>query len=70
MTSEHLWTAMDVAEFLRVSRSWVYLHTSNGELPYLRVGGLVRFDPEAVRAHARGDPPPSTPVVPLRPKVG
>lgn len=52
---ESLWDAKDVARFLKVSRSWVYQKTEAGELPCLRVGGLVRFEPEAVRAWARGD---------------
>jgi excisionase family DNA binding protein len=50
-----LWTAIDVAAFLRVSRSWVYHRAESGELPYLRVGGLLRFDPEAIRNFARGE---------------
>lgn len=62
--SEPLWDAKDVAAFLKVSRSWVYLHTEDGTLPSLRIGGLRRFDPEAIRAYARGEWKP-TPVVPF-----
>lgn len=51
---ESLWDAKDVALFLKVSRSWVYQKAEAGDLPYLRVGGLVRFEPEAIRAWARG----------------
>lgn len=50
-----LWNANDAARYLRVSRSWVYQHAESGDLPCLRVGGLVRFDPEVVRAFARGE---------------
>jgi excisionase family DNA binding protein len=63
---ESLWTANEVASYLRVSRSWVYHRAESGELPCLRVGGLVRFDPEAIRAFARGEKPPGAKVVALR----
>ena len=48
-----LWDAHDVARYLKVSRSWVYHRAEGGELPHLRVGGLLRFDAEAVRVFAR-----------------
>jgi excisionase family DNA binding protein len=51
---DRLWDAKDVASYLKVSRSWVYHRAEGGELPCLRIGGLLRFDPEAVRAFARG----------------
>jgi excisionase family DNA binding protein len=49
-----LWDANDVARYLRVSRSWVYHRSESGALPCLRIGGLVRFDPAAIIAFARG----------------
>jgi excisionase family DNA binding protein len=52
-----LWDANDVATYLKVSRSWVYQRAESGELRCLRVGGLVRFDPEEVQAFARGEVP-------------
>lgn len=60
---EALWDARDVAAYLKVSRSWVYQKSEAGLLPCLRVGGLVRFDPGAIRAWARGAP---AVVIPLR----
>jgi excisionase family DNA binding protein len=51
---ETLWDARDVARYLKVSRSWVYQKAEAGLLPYLRVGGLVRFVPERIRALALG----------------
>ena len=48
-----LWDANDVALYLKVSRSWVYHRAEAGQLPHLRVGGLLRFDPEAVRVFAK-----------------
>ena len=50
-----LWDANDVARYLKVSRSWVYQRAEAGMLPCLRLGGLLRFDPEKVRAFARGE---------------
>lgn len=50
-----LWDAKDVARYLRVSRSWVYHRAESDQLPHLRVGGLLRFEPDAIRAYARGE---------------
>lgn len=52
---ESLWTAKDVATYLRASRSWVYQRAEAGALPSLQIGGLLRFEPEAIRAFARGE---------------
>jgi excisionase family DNA binding protein len=51
--NETLWDANDVARYLKVSRSWVYHRAEAGQLPHLRVGALLRFDPSAIRAFAR-----------------
>jgi excisionase family DNA binding protein len=53
-----LWDAKDAARYLKVSRSWIYQRAESGLLPCLRVGGLIRFDPEAIRAFARGEVQP------------
>ena len=50
-----LWTAADVARYLRSSLSFVYKVAEAGKLPCLRVGSMLRFDPDDVRAFARGD---------------
>ena len=52
---ETLWDALDVARYCKTSRSWVYQQAESGRLPHLRIGGLLRFDPERVRAFARGE---------------
>jgi excisionase family DNA binding protein len=49
-----LWTVAEVAAYLRVSRSWVYHRSAARLLPCLRVGALLRFDPDAIRAYAQG----------------
>jgi excisionase family DNA binding protein len=56
MSNDSLWSATDVARYLKVSRSWVYHRAEAGLLPYLRVGGLLRFDPSAIRAFVRATP--------------
>jgi predicted DNA-binding transcriptional regulator AlpA len=52
-----LWNPTDVARFLQVSRSWVYQKVEAGLLPVIRLPGssLLRFEPEAIRAFARGE---------------
>lgn len=61
---EPLWTAGDVATYLQVSTSWVYMHAEAETIPSVRIGGLRRFHPEAIRAYARGEWKPA-PVVPF-----
>ena len=53
---DELLTVEEVAELLKVSRSWVYEHTrargvpASERLPHIKVGKYVRFDARAVRA--------------------
>lgn len=47
-----LWTAREVATFLKCSTSWVYLHSEAGTLPSVRICGLRRFVPAEVAAWA------------------
>ena len=53
--SKSLWTAGDVASFLSVSTRWVYERAARGDLPCVRFGGHVRFEPNAVRGYLRGN---------------
>jgi excisionase family DNA binding protein len=55
LNDDRLWDADDVAGFLTVSRSMVYKLEQAGELPCVRIGSRVRFEPATVRAFARGD---------------
>lgn len=52
---ETLWTAVDVARYLKCSRSLIYQKAEAGMIPYLRVGGLLRFDPHVVQRWVRGE---------------
>ena len=48
--SDTLWTTDEVADFFRVSIKTVFNLRKTG-LPYLQLGGAVRFDPQEVRAY-------------------
>jgi predicted DNA-binding transcriptional regulator AlpA len=56
-TPEPLWDVHDVSRFFKSSRSWVYHRAEGGELPCIRIGGLLRFDPQAIRALVRTEKP-------------
>ena len=68
---ERLWSPSDVATYLQVSRSWVYQKAEAGLLPVIRMPGssLLRFEPEKIRAYARGEWAPAK-VVPLPDRRG
>jgi|GraSoi2013_100cm_1033763.scaffolds.fasta_scaffold87902_2 excisionase family DNA binding protein len=50
-----LWAVADVATFLRVSKSWVYQAAASGTLPCIRLGALLRFEADTLRAWVRGE---------------
>jgi excisionase family DNA binding protein len=43
-------TAEEVAQLLRVDRSSVYRWVEQGLLPAIKIGRIVRFNPDAVKA--------------------
>lgn len=48
---EELWTVKDVASYLKMSPSSVYSSLTNRDaIPALRMGSMIRFDPDAVKA--------------------
>jgi predicted DNA-binding transcriptional regulator AlpA len=57
---DRLWTVNEVADFLQVSTSWVYKQSSAGLLPSRRLAFHLRFDPDEVRAYARGEWQPAS----------
>jgi excisionase family DNA binding protein len=69
LRADGLWDVGDVAEYLKVSRSWVYHRAETRQLPHVRVGGLLRFDPTAIRSFARGEAPPAKTGVALQNKA-
>jgi excisionase family DNA binding protein len=58
MPVDSLLTVEQVAAILGVRKSWVYERTRHGEIPCVKLGGLLRFDPKDlprwVEAHKRG----------------
>lgn len=50
LSDDRLWQVADVARFLGCSKSWVYRESGAGRLPSLNIGGLLRFDPNEIRA--------------------
>ena len=49
--SSNLMTAAEVAKILNCSPSWVYKAADRGEIPAVRLGAMLRFNPEALRAY-------------------
>ena len=45
-----LWDVDAVARYLNASKSWVYKAAERGELPCIRIGAMLRFAPNSVRA--------------------
>lgn len=50
---ESQWTVREAARFLSCSVSWVYKAAAKGQIPCVRIGAMLRFDPEQLRAFAR-----------------
>ena len=55
LASKALWDARDVATFFKASRNWVYQQAELGKIPCVRIGGLLRFDPEKIKALGNGE---------------
>ncbi|MBV6507391.1 MAG: hypothetical protein JJLCMIEE_00436 [Acidimicrobiales bacterium] len=52
MPPERLWTVADVAEYLAVTERTVRAWQTEHRLPFLKIGGVVRFRPADVTAWA------------------
>jgi excisionase family DNA binding protein len=48
--AERLWTVDEVADYLRASPRTVHRRIADGTIPVVRIGGLLRFRPDAVAA--------------------
>ena len=53
--SERLLTKQEIADFLRVSIKMIDRKVSLNEIPYLKIGRLVRFSKKEVLAWAEGN---------------
>ena len=45
---KRLLTVKEVMDLLGVSRSWLYDAAARGALPCIRLGGMLRFDPDQI----------------------
>lgn len=50
LADDSLWDVKDIAHVLKASVSWVYKAVERGELPCIRIGAMVRFEPAAIRS--------------------
>ena len=58
--NQNLWTVKEVADYLRVSSSWVYKEASADRLPVRHMGAMLRFVPSEIEAFALGNWQPKT----------
>ena len=52
---DHALTAPELTQILNVSRAFIYRLAASGQIPSMRVGKTVRFDPKCVAAWLRKD---------------
>lgn len=65
---ERLWRVRDVCAFLGMGKTFVYQRAAAGDLPSLKLGSSLRFDPDEVRAWKERQGRVSAPVVSLAPR--
>jgi excisionase family DNA binding protein len=51
--NDKIWKTKDVAEYLQASESWVRHAAAEGRLPCMKIGGLLRFNPNADQLAAK-----------------
>ena len=56
---EDLWDVARTAQYLGLSRHWVYKAVATGTIPYRKIGAAVRFVPSEIKAWALRKPPGS-----------
>jgi excisionase family DNA binding protein len=47
--ADRLWDVKDVARFIGMSPSYVYKAAESGEIPCVRFGSKVKFNPDVIR---------------------
>ena len=50
----HMLTIKELSAWLNIKESTLYLWVSKNKIPYRRIHGLVRFEPEAIQAWLNG----------------
>lgn len=51
--AENQWRVKEAAKFLSCSISWIYKAAAKGQIPCIRIGAMLRFDPERLRTFAK-----------------
>lgn len=46
---EDLWSVKEATKFLGCKKTWLYLACERGEVPHVRLGAMIRFEPEVLR---------------------
>jgi hypothetical protein len=64
-----LWTVEDLMTWAQVSKSWVYQKAAAGLLPCIKLGGLLRFEPAAIKRFFLSGGVAQRKVIPLNPKT-
>jgi predicted DNA-binding transcriptional regulator AlpA len=52
---EKLWDLDKTADFLSMSKSWLYAMCASNQFPAIYIGSRLRFDPKVVRAWLNGE---------------
>ena len=47
-------TVKEVSTWLNIKQSTIYLWVSRNKIPYRRIHGLIRFEPDAIEAWLKG----------------
>jgi hypothetical protein len=55
LDDDRLWDPLDVGRYFGISRNSVYAQVDAGALPCVRVGGLLKFDPDKIRSIGKGE---------------
>lgn len=50
---ERLMTIEEVAEFFNVTKGAIYKRIQRGQIPYIKMGALLRFDPRQIEAYIK-----------------
>jgi excisionase family DNA binding protein len=63
-----LLTVKDLSIWLTIKPSTLYLWAAQGKIPYRKIHGLIRFNPEEITAWLHSFEPSKTPAVPPLPR--
>lgn len=50
---ERLMTIEEVAEYFQVSKGAIYKRIQRGQIPYMKMGSLLRFNPSKIEEYIR-----------------